>query len=707
MIARQPETLSADPFFPAFIAGIETTLAEHGQALLLQVVPDQESERRNYETLAASGRVDGVFLTDLRVDDPRPALLESLGLPSVVIAPAPIECRWPVVAVDDRPGIVAAVEHLVALGHRRIAHVAGPMEFVHSRSRQQAWADTLAASGLEESPCVWSDFSPSGGAHATQELLDLPEPPTAIVYANDLMAIAGTSAAQARGLHVPDDLSVTGFDDTAISGYLRPPLTTVRTDAVAWGRAAAQCLLQLVDGNTCPDVLLPPPELVLRASTAPPQSAPAIPSAIPRVARPGPPARPAPQQKRIPHEHQEDHHPRTQPGVRAQRRSLRGRRRRRRRRSDATSATGPIKIWLSNNPEEIAWGEEMVDAWNAEHPDEEITAQEIPAGKSSEEVIGAAITAGNAPCLVFNTSPAAVPQFQKQGGLVALDSFPDGKEYVEERTGDAAEQYQSPDGQYYQLPWKANPVMIFYNKDLMKKAGVDPENPPLATYDEFLATSEKIVSSGAAEAAIWPAPSSEFYQSWFDFYPLFAAETGGTQLVEDGKATFNSPEGQAVAEFWKTMYDEGYSQNEKYNGDSFADGKAAMAIVGPWAIAVYGEDINWGAAPVPTSGGTSAEETYTFSDAKNVAIYSACEAQGTAWEVLKFATSEEQDGSLLENTGQMPMRDGRRGGVPRLLRGQPGLPDLRRAGGPDGRGAQRGQQHRDLADLPRRATRSR
>ena len=119
------------------------------------------------------------------------------------------------------------------------------------------------------------------------------------------------------------------------------------------------------------------------------------------------------------------------------------------------------------------------------------------------------------------------------------------------------------------------------------------------------------------------------------------------------------------------MYDEGYSPNEKYNGDSFADGKAAMAIVGPWAIAVYGENINWGAAPVPTSGGTSPEETYTFSDAKNVAIYSACEAQGTAWEVLKFATSEEQDGSLLENTGQMPMREGVEAAYPDYFEANP------------------------------------
>ena len=104
---------------------------------------------------------------------------------------------------------------------------------------------------------------------------------------------------------------------------------------------------------------------------------------------------------------------------------------------------GPIKVWLSNNPEEIAWGKAMVAAWNAKNPKEKVTAQEIPAGKTSEEVIGAAITAGNAPCLVFNTSPAAVPQFQKQGGLVALDDFPGGAKYIEARSGKTADQYKS------------------------------------------------------------------------------------------------------------------------------------------------------------------------------------------------------------------------------------------------------------------------
>jgi len=324
--------------------------------------------------------------------------------------------------------------------------------------------------------------------------------------------------------------------------------------------------------------------------------------------------------------------------------------------SAALTAHGPVKIWLSNNPEEVAWGKDMVKAWNTAHPKEQVTAQEIPAGKTSEEVIGAAITAGNAPCLVYNTSPAAVPQFQKQGGLVALDSFAGGKSYVEARSGASADQYKSPDGKFYQIPWKSNPVMIFYNKDMMKKAGIDPNSPPLATYDQFLATSKKVVSSGAAQAAIWPAPTSEFFQSWFDFYPLYAAESGGAQLVKDGKATFDSDAGKKVANFWRTMYSEKLAPQEKYNGDSFADKKAAMAVVGPWAIPVYGNKVNWGVAPVPTSAGTSADKISTFSDAKNIAIYSACKNQGTAWDLLKFSTSQEQDGALLTKTGQMPLR---------------------------------------------------
>ncbi|MFG1814935.1 extracellular solute-binding protein [Kribbella sp. NPDC049174] len=322
----------------------------------------------------------------------------------------------------------------------------------------------------------------------------------------------------------------------------------------------------------------------------------------------------------------------------------------------AAKATGPITIWYSNNPEEVAWGKQMVAAWNTAHPDQKVTSQEIPTGKSSEEVIGAAITAGNAPCLIFNTSPASVSQFQKQGGLVPLDSFSDGKSYIEDRSGDVAQQYKSTDGKYYQLPWKSNPVMMFYNKKAFAKAGIDTAKPPLATYDEFLATSKKLVAAKAAKFAIYPAPSNEFYQSWFDFYPLYAAESGGKQLVEDGKATLASDEGKKVANFWRTMYADKLASQEKYTGDAFVDGTAAMAVVGPWAIATYKGKVDWGVVPVPTSAGKPANEIHTFSDAKNVAMYSACKNRGTAWEVLKFATSQEQDGKFLETTGQMPLR---------------------------------------------------
>lgn len=323
---------------------------------------------------------------------------------------------------------------------------------------------------------------------------------------------------------------------------------------------------------------------------------------------------------------------------------------------DSAEGRGEITIWYSNNESEIAWGEQMVEAWNSENPDEQIRAQEIPAGSSSEEVIGAAITAGNAPCLIFNTSPAAVPGFQRQGGLVNLSEFEDGDDYIAERSGEVAEQYRSEDGDFYQMPWKSNPVVIFYNKELFAQAGLDPENPALSTYDEFLQTARTVKESGVADFAINPAPTSEFFQSWFDFYPLYAAQTGGTQLVEEGEATFDDENGAAVAEFWRTLYAEQLAGNEQYQGDAFADGYAAMAIVGPWAINVYGEDVDWGAVPVPTQDGTDPAETWTFSDAKNVGMFTACENQATAWDVLKFATSEEQDGIWLEETGQMPLR---------------------------------------------------
>ena len=266
VVARPPEILRADAFFPSFISGLEAVLSERGHALLLMVA--EHDDAVTYRRLAKEGRVDGVFVTDLQVDDPRPALLAELGLPAVVVGPS-VGDDVPTLGIDDGPGIRAAVEHLVGLGHRHIAHVSGPQSMVHGRSRRTAWADALRAAGLPEGICVEADFSAESGAAATRELLDLAEPPTAIVFANDLMAMAGLSLAVARGVSVPGQLSVTGYDDMEIAAHLQPSLTTVTTDVVTWGRAAATRLLEMVDGRDPSPVDLPPARLVVRASTGP------------------------------------------------------------------------------------------------------------------------------------------------------------------------------------------------------------------------------------------------------------------------------------------------------------------------------------------------------------------------------------------------------------------------------------------------------
>lgn len=294
VIARPPELIGADPFFPAFIAGVEIELSRSGHALVLQVVPGSwEDEKAGYQRLVGDGRVDGVFLTDLRHHDPRIGLLGELGLPAVTLMRPTGESPFPAIHLDDRPGIEAAVRHLAELGHRRIAHVAGPGDFVHGTGRRAAWDTALRALGLTPGPVVTGDFTAAGGARATRELLGSGEPPTAIVYANDLMAIAGVTVAHELGYAVPGDVSITGFDDTELAGHVHPPLTTVRQDAMGWGRAAARALLDLVEGGPVGDVELPPARLVVRRSTAPPSEG-------PPAAAPSPPAATAPSSARPP-----------------------------------------------------------------------------------------------------------------------------------------------------------------------------------------------------------------------------------------------------------------------------------------------------------------------------------------------------------------------------------------------------------------------
>jgi DNA-binding LacI/PurR family transcriptional regulator len=267
VIARDPLLLSADPFFPAFIAGVELELSVRGQALLLQVVGDDtEQEATRYRHLARTQRVDGVFLTDLRFADPRIALLEQLGLPAVTLNRPDVPSPFPAVCQDDAPGVADAVCHLADLGHTRIAYVAGRSDLLHGARRRDVWTETMTVRGLAADLVTVADFTAAAGAEATRALLASDDHPTAIVYANDTMAIAGLTVAHELGFAPPRDLSLVGYEDSELAAHVYPPLTSVRSDPVEWGRTATRVLLDAIDGRPS-NVELEPARLVVRAST--------------------------------------------------------------------------------------------------------------------------------------------------------------------------------------------------------------------------------------------------------------------------------------------------------------------------------------------------------------------------------------------------------------------------------------------------------
>jgi DNA-binding LacI/PurR family transcriptional regulator len=272
VLARPPAQIGNDPYFGQLLAGMEEVLAVKGYALVMSVVGDGDAEVRTYERLVSDQRIDGVVLTDPRADDPRYALLAELGVPAVVVGDPVWSCPYPYIASDERPVVVEAVRHLLALGHRDIGHVSGPRNVAHAVVREQAWRDAMTDAGLPCRESLEGGFSAEGGTRATRRLLDRDDPPTAIVYASDLMAIAGIAVARERGLRVPDDLSVVGYDDIILAQHIDPPLTTIRQDPVAAGRITAARLLAALNGMDPDEAWSPPePALIVRGSTAPPR----------------------------------------------------------------------------------------------------------------------------------------------------------------------------------------------------------------------------------------------------------------------------------------------------------------------------------------------------------------------------------------------------------------------------------------------------
>ena len=325
---------------------------------------------------------------------------------------------------------------------------------------------------------------------------------------------------------------------------------------------------------------------------------------------------------------------------------------------DDLEGRGDITIWYSNNEGEIEWGKQMVEAWNADHPDEQVKAQEIPAGDSSEAVIGAAITAGNAPCLIFNTSPAAVPQFEKAGRARVAVELP-GRRRLH-RTHAAATtptQYASPDGEFYQMPWKSNPVVIFYNKAMFTAGRARPRGARLSTYDEFLDTSRTLVRVGRRAVRDLPLAGQPVLPVLVRLLPAVRGRDAAARSSSRTARRPSTPKpGQRSPSSGRPCTRRGWPDRRvqrrlvrrRQLGD---DDRRALGH----RLLRRRRRLGRRAGSRPPRA-RRPSETYTFSDAKNVGLFTACESKGTAWDVLKFATSEEQDGQLLELTGQMPMR---------------------------------------------------
>ena len=288
VLARSAGSLGVESFFLQLMSGIQRALAPRDHALLFQMADSLEAECELYRRWWAEGRDDGVVVVDPRTEDPRPALLTSLGLPAVVVggmeapdgggegtgagrgADAPqLSNVW----ADDAGAMATIVRHLYDLGHRRIAHIAGVAGFAHTERRIASLRAEAARIGLADARSVTTDYTDAQGAEAARRLLALPSPPTALICDNEVMAVAAVSVAAERGLAVPRELSIVSWEDSVLCRTLHPQLTSLSRDTEEFGRHAAEQLLDVLTGGPLRQVRDPLPTLTPRESTAPPPDA--------------------------------------------------------------------------------------------------------------------------------------------------------------------------------------------------------------------------------------------------------------------------------------------------------------------------------------------------------------------------------------------------------------------------------------------------
>jgi len=262
-----------NPILEKFIHSMAEAAARHDYHVLTFPYPQPQDEVEVYREMIESGRVDGFIVPNTNLNDRRIRYLLDVDFPFVAFGRANPDWDFPWVDVDGADGVHQAVTHLLELGHRRIACLAWPEGSLTGQHRLQGYLDGMADAGLTVDP-AWImriEYNYHNAYQAMQTWLALPPDrrPTAVVALSDLMAIGVMNAAAAAGLEVGRDLAVAGFDDAPITGYLRPPLTSLRQPITQVGELVVTMLIDLVHGRELdPAQILLSPRLIVRDSTA-------------------------------------------------------------------------------------------------------------------------------------------------------------------------------------------------------------------------------------------------------------------------------------------------------------------------------------------------------------------------------------------------------------------------------------------------------
>ena len=269
-----------DAAFLEFLAGLNTLAAEHRYGLLIAAAATPASELEIYERLVGEGQVDGIAVLGVRPGDERIAFLLRSDFPFVTFGRSDLarpdgSLVHSFVDVDGGAGVRLAVDHLVGLGHRRIAYVAPPAGLICTRQRWDGFIGAMGDHGLtiRDAYVVPGGFHEGDGQRAAVELMGLAEPPTAIIAANDSCAFGVMTTLQQSGVEVGREVSVVGFDDISLARHWNPPLTTIVQPFRRIGMEVMESLLILMAPRSRRSVLLPQvlirPELAVRGSSGP------------------------------------------------------------------------------------------------------------------------------------------------------------------------------------------------------------------------------------------------------------------------------------------------------------------------------------------------------------------------------------------------------------------------------------------------------